>query len=229
MVIIKMKNKLARGMGKLPVIIVLLILGSSLSHAASFIPRLGVSGGVFWTEDNTSPVNDSDHPRSLSYGFNGGVVMVMQDSFVDISFDSISYDIGLTAPVDLGQPNVGWRSEVNLTGGYRLVENLYGLVGLRQAVWGESVFSDDGASFNGLFVGISINNLEVDRDLMSIMVGQVIGDWKTDFAKVDAEGALFKISWREKGARSLWSVKWTDVGSALSDISVMFGYTYLFI
>lgn len=197
-------------------------------QAVEIIPRVGVAAGILWTEDNIAAVKDWDVGISPTYGVNGGVVFAMKDNYIDLSFDTLNYDIGLSQPVDKNMPNKGWRSEYNFTYGHRMFAGLYGFVGYRHVGWSPSLFGNSGSTEKGIFLGISLSNMEWGDELLSIALGEFFGKFETPEGSSDAEGFLMRVSWREKGSNSLWSVKWSQVGPQIQDGPLTIGYSYLF-
>lgn len=197
-------------------------------QAVEIIPRIGIAGGLLWTEDNIAANFDTENGAVTAFGPNGGIVFAMKDSFMDVSFDALKYDKEVVGGTDYNMPNKGWRSELNFTYGQRLRENIYVFAGYRQVGWDASMFGNAQTTQKGTFVGLSLSNLELGSDLVSFSLGQVFGKYNSPEGTADAEGFLFKASSREKGSNVLWSIKWSQVGTLINDIPLTFGYTYLF-
>lgn len=210
-------------------IVFILIITASI-QAVEIVPRVGVAGGIYWLDDKIASVDDKaldGVPTTI--GVNGGAAFVMQDSYFDLSFDILKYDQGLKyGETDQNMPNTGFRSEANVTYGHRVAQNIFAFVGYRQVGWEKAAFKNAATTQKGGFIGINLSNLEKDGKLNSFSIGHFFGKYDSPEGSADAEGFLFRASWREKGSNDLWSIKWSQIGTKISDIPLTFGYSYLF-
>ena len=206
----------------------ILIMVSSSVFAGKIIPRLGVAGGVYWTEDNMTANYDHDGGMTSTYGVNGGVVYATPDNYFDLSFDGLNYKTTFTTVIDYNLPNSGWRSELNMIYGHRLFARVYLFGGYRDVSWGPSLFKDNGSKQKGVFLGVNLNNIEFGSTLFSLSLAQFEGKYKMPEGTADAEGFLMRASWREKDSHNLWSIKWSQIGTLINDVPLTLGYTYLF-
>jgi len=200
------------------------------AQAVKIIPRIGVAGGILFSEDNISAQANSDQEPGVTsvFGINGGTVFAFKDDYIDLSFDGLNYSKPVNGGMDYNMPNKGWRSELNLTYGHRLRENIFIVAGFRQVEWEESLSVSADTNQRGSFVGVSLSNMEQGNTLISFSMAQFFGEFNSPEGSADAEGVLLRISWREKGSNDLWSLKWTQVGTLITDIPFTVGYTYLF-
>lgn len=207
----------------------LLIVSSFNAHAVKIFPRIGIEIAEMEAEDNLA--NTYDHPAGstigATVGFNGGLLFYMKENYIDLSFNLMPYDFGLSQPTDGNMPNDGIRSEVNISYGHRVIADTFIMAGYRGLGYSREIFGED-ASQNGYFVGVNLTNMEWDDYLVSVSVAQVFGESVTPDNSSESSGSMIKVSWRAKDSHGLWHFKGEDFGPGIGSSVIAAGYTYLF-
>lgn len=206
-----------------------ILLSMSLNaHAVKIFPRVGLEVGELEAEDNLATTYDHTAGDTIVFtaGVNAGLLFYMKDNFVDFSVNLLPYELPVSG-TDANMPNEGWRSEVNFSYGHRLFADTFIMAGYRTLGFDADMFGSK-ASQNGVFVGVSLTNMEWDDNLVSVSISQLFGESVTPDNTSESSGSMIKIAYRAKDSHGLWHFKGEDFGPGIGSSLIMIGYTYLF-
>lgn len=213
----------------------ILLLATSVSaNAMEIIPRLGVDLIIqrYSNFDNKStPLR-----RENSSGIHTGIIFVSNDTFFDISVESANH---ITPVNNINIYSKGWRSEIALSGGYRVNKHIWITGGYQMYSYGKNILGTERGNVKSPFIGFSITNLQQGNYAFSISPAFMFSpslsgiDTSTSDGASDGIAGGIKINLRKKGSPHMWSARHrlstTGESMGFQDIVTKFSYSYLFL
>ena len=206
-----------------------LLLGHQIAYA-EIIPRVGAEIAVqdfIYFDGQTNPVNTSVGP-----GINFGAVYVTKSFFIDLNAETANTNTMVNDGKIFAK---GWRSEMSMMLGYKLMDNFWLSAGKQYLSYGKSIFGSERGTMESPALGFSLTNMQVGEYLFTVGLSWTIAVSSENINGTKSEKGFnggMRLAWRKKGSPHLWTWKQRAYTPDLegADEEVMkLSYSYLFL